>query len=178
MADSNIVKGTAWLSGDFTTTYDLLPQEFWQFKSAKADLEELGNHAMEGLDPNFSDEAKAGKYSIVIGGRNFGGGGKSIEMPVYALQAVGVKAIVAESMSRYFFRNAINNGLPVFVSKGISSKVKNGDEVEINISKGEILNKASGDLLETEPMDDVVMEILNSGGYIPYVEKKMGLINE
>ena len=79
---------------------------------------------------NFAAEASSGKYSFIIAGRNFGGGGKSIEHPIIAIKGAGVKAVIAESASRYFFRNAINNGLPILICEGITSNVRTGDDLE------------------------------------------------
>jgi 3-isopropylmalate/(R)-2-methylmalate dehydratase small subunit len=138
-------------------------------------MEELGKHAMEGADRNFALEASSGKYSFIIAGRNFGGGGKSIEHPIFAIKGAGVKAVVAESSSRYFFRNAINNGLPILICEGITSKVRTGDELEIDLSKGEIRNLSTGTKLKSAPIPDNLMQILQMGGYIPYTKKKMAM---
>ena len=52
---------------------------------------------MAGIDSNFAADAQAGKYSIIVAGHNFGGGGKSIEHPIYAIRGSGVKAVIVES---------------------------------------------------------------------------------
>jgi len=108
----------------------------------------------------------------------FGGGGKSIEHPVLALKGAGVKAVIVESCSRYFFRNAINNGLPILICEGITEQVKNGDELEVNVSTGEILNVTTGLRFPSNPLPENLIEILNLGGYIPYTRKKMESLTE
>lgn len=175
MANGTVLKGKAWVCEDFTDSYKILPEKYWQGGSQVGDLktEELAKHAMEGVDPNFASEVRSGKYAFIIAGRNFGGGGKSIEHPIFAIKGAGVKAVVAESSSRYFFRNAINNGLPILICQGITSKVKTGDELEIDLLRGEIYNRSTGERLRSAPLPETLMQILQMGGYIPYVRQRM-----
>ncbi len=174
MAKETILKGKAWVCGDYTDAYKILPQAYWGgAKIGSLSAEEFGKHAMEGVDPKFAADAKAGKYAFIVGGRTFGGGGKSIEHPIFAIKGAGVKAVLAESCSRYFFRNAINNGLLVMICDGITKKVKAGDELEVDVTKGEIRNVTRGERLQSAPIPDVALEILSMGGYIPYTKKKL-----
>ena len=177
MANQFILKGKAWVCGDCTDSYKILPEHYWQGGSKVGTLnaEELGKHAMEGADPDFAAQARSGKYSFIIAGRNFGGGGKSIEHPIFAIKGAGVKAVIAESSSRYFFRNAINNGLPILICEGVTSNVRTGDELEIDLSNGEIRNRTTGAQLKSAPIPETLMEILQMGGYIPYTKKKMAM---
>ena len=176
MIKEAIVKGKARVFGDYTDAYQILPQQYWMGGTKVTDLnpEELGKHAMAGADPNFATEALAGKYSIIVAGHNFGGGGKSIEHPIFAIKGAGVKAVIAESCSRYFFRNAINNGLLIMTCKGIAANVKTGDELELNLSKGEIRNVTTGVQLQSAPLPDIALKMLDMGGYIPYAKRMMG----
>ena len=177
MANETILKGKAWVCGDYTDSHKILPEQYWQggTKVGNLNAEELGKHAMEGADQNFAAEARSGKYSFIIAGRNFGGGGKSIEHPIIAIKGAGVKAVIAESSSRYFFRNAINNGLPILICEGITSKVKTGDDLEIDLSHGEIRDLTTGTKLRFAPIPENLMQILQMGGYIPYTKKKMAM---
>jgi 3-isopropylmalate/(R)-2-methylmalate dehydratase small subunit len=177
MTNETIFKGKAWVCGDYTDSLKILPERYWNAgaKVGILDMEELGKHAMEGADPNFAAEAAAGKYSFIIAGRNFGGGGKSIEHPIFAIKGAGVKAVITESSSRYFFRNAINNGLPILICEGITSKVKTGDDLEVDLSTGEIRNLTTGAKLKSAPLPENLTEILKMGGYIPYTRKKLAL---
>jgi len=177
MKSEKVLKGKAWVCGDYTDSYKILPEQFWKGGTQLGGLnvEELSKHAMAGVDPNFAVEAAAGKYSFIIGGRNFGGGGKSLEHPIFAIKGVGVKAVITESSSRYFFRNAINNGLPILICEGITSKVKTGDDLEVDLTSGEIRNLTTGTHLKFAPIPENLMEILKMGGYIPYTKKKIGL---
>ncbi len=177
MPGEMILKGRAWVCGDYADSYQILPEKYWQGGASVGTLnmEELGKHAMEGADQNFAAEASSGKYSFIVAGRNFGGGGKSIEHPIFAIKGAGVKAVIAESSSRYFFRNAINNGLPVLICEGVTSKIKKGDDLEVDLSKGEIRNLTTGTKLTFAPLPDALMEILKMGGYVPYARKKIAM---
>jgi 3-isopropylmalate/(R)-2-methylmalate dehydratase small subunit len=178
MAKENILRGRAYVFGDYIDTYQILPDKYWKTGSQRAGTpipEELGKHAMDGADPSFAAKARAGEYSFIVGGHNFGGGGKSIEEPILAIKGTGVKGVIADSISRYFFRNAINNGLLAMICEGISANVKTGDELEVNLDKGEIKNVTTGVHLQSAPMPDITLKILDMGGYIPYMKKKGGI---
>lgn len=177
MAMESILKGNAWVCGDYTDSYQILPEPYWK-KPGSLNMQELGKHAMEGVDPNFAAEAASGKYSFIVAGLNFGGGGKSIEHPVYAIRGAGVKAVISESISRYFFRNAINNGLPVLICEGITSNVKTGDSLEVELAAGEIRNVTTGKIFKVSRLPENSMEILEAGGYIPYTKEKMAVKRE
>ena len=174
MAKETILRGKACVFGDYVDVYQILPQQYWASVRKSLDkliAKELGKHAMEGADTNFAPKALAGEYAFIVAGRNFGGGGKSIEDPVFAIKGAGVRAVIAESCSRYFFRNAINNGLVAMICGGITANVKTGDELTITLSEGEILNVTTGLRLQSAPMHEISLEILNMGGYIPYIRK-------
>jgi 3-isopropylmalate/(R)-2-methylmalate dehydratase small subunit len=177
MANETILRGKAWVCGDYIDSYKILPELYWKGGSqiGNLNMEELGKHAMEGADQNFAAEARSGKFSFIIAGRNFGGGGKSIEHPIYAIKGARVKAVITESSSRYFFRNAINNGLPILICEGITSKVKTGDDLEVDLSSGEIRNLTTGAKIKSAPIPEGLMKILMMGGYIPYTRKRMAM---
>jgi 3-isopropylmalate/(R)-2-methylmalate dehydratase small subunit len=172
MTMESILRGKAWVCGDYTDSYQILPEQYWK-KAGSLNMAELGKHAMEGVDPSFAAAAASGTYSFIVAGRNFGGGGKSIEHPVYAIRGAGVKAVIGESISRYFFRNAINNGLPVLICEGIAAHVKTGDSLEVELAAGEIRNLTTGKIFKTARLPENSMAILKAGGYIPYTKEKM-----
>jgi 3-isopropylmalate/(R)-2-methylmalate dehydratase small subunit len=170
-----IFRGKAKVFGDYINAYQILPDQYMKggTNSSTLNAEEFGKHALEGADSTFASDALAGKYSIIVAGRNFGGGGKSIEHPIYAIKGAKVRAVIAESCSRYFFRNAINNGLLIMTCKGISEKVKTGDELEVDPAKGEIRNITTGVHLQSTPLPGIALEILEIGGYIAYTKKRL-----
>jgi 3-isopropylmalate/(R)-2-methylmalate dehydratase small subunit len=134
------------------------------------DPNELAQHALEGLDADFPAKAKGGV--IVVGGRNFGCGSSREQAPL-ALKYSGVKCVIAESFARIFFRNAINIGLPVIECKGILSAVKTGDALIVDFETGKIENTSNGKKFQVEKLPPFIMEILNDGGLIEHLRRKM-----
>ena len=177
MKKENILSGKTWVLGDYIDVYQILSPDYWYESSGKSNLnaEELRKYALLGADPEFAAKALDGQYAFIVAGRNFAGGGKSTEQPIFTIKGTGVKAVIAESCSRYFFRNAINNGLFVMICEGITANVKTGDELQVNPSSGEIRNKTTGIQLKSEPLSEIALEILNSGGYLPYARKRMAM---
>src|SRR5262245_6308943 len=95
----------------------------------------LGQHAFEVLGDGFP--AKLRQFQILVAGRNFGCG-SAREQAATAIQGLGIKAVVACSFARTFYRNAINSGLPIIESPELYGAVKEGDEIQIDLSAGEI----------------------------------------
>ena len=134
------------------------------------DPKDLAKHALEGLDPAFPEKAKNGV--IVVGGKNFGCGSSREQAPL-ALKYSGVKCVVAESFARIFFRNAINIGLPVVECKGISKAVENGDELAVDLDKGEVRNTTKGKTLQATKLPAFILEILSDEGLIENLQKRL-----
>jgi len=134
------------------------------------DPKDLAKHAMEGLDPAFPEKAKKGV--IVVGGKNFGCGSSREQAPL-ALKYSGVRCVVAESFARIFFRNAINIGLPVVECKGVSEAVENGDELAVDLDKGEIRNTSKDKTLQATKLPAFILEILSDGGLIENLQRRM-----
>jgi 3-isopropylmalate/(R)-2-methylmalate dehydratase small subunit len=130
---------------------------------ALVEKEEIGSHCLEGIDESVRALVPG---NIVVAGTNFGCG-SSREHAVITLLAAGVKAVVAESFARIFFRNAINLGLPLVVCKGISAKVKTGQEVFIDFDAGSLKIPETGEVLETEKLGAHILSIIEAGGIKP-----------
>ena len=172
MLKTNIT-GKVWKCGDNIVAYDILPLE--RKTTGGIDQNEMGKFAFENVDPSFAQKAMDGEYKVVIAGENFGGGAKSIEHPAHALIGAGINLVVAESVARYFFRNAINNGLPVMVCKGITGLFNTGQGIEVDISTAEIKNLDTGETTTGEKLDEQARSILDAGGYINFTKKRLGL---
>ncbi len=162
-----IIKGNVWKYGDDINTDVIYPGKY-TYKNLTED--EMAQHALEDLDPEFSKNVKKG--DVIVAGKNFGMG-SSREQAVLCLKYAGVSAIIAKSFSRIYFRNAVNQGLPVIESKEIVENVENGEEIEIDFEKGVVKTK-KGDF-KFPPFSDKVLEILSAGGLIPYTKKKLGV---
>ena len=124
---------------------------------------------MEDADPTFASRVKAGDF--IVAGNNFGLGSSREHAPL-VIKMAGVSAILAKSVARIFFRNAINLGLPVLICD--SDKINDGDELEVDLKAGIIKDVTNGNRLTFNKIPEVMLHILNEGGLIPYVKKYGG----
>ena len=131
-----VLKGKAIKLGDNISTDDIIPGRFAHLRS---NLPELAKHALEDAVPGFAAKIKLGDF--LVAGKNFGLGSSREHAPV-VIKMSGVGAILAKSAARIFFRNAINQGLPVLLCD--TDKIGDGDELEINLADGMIANLTSG----------------------------------
>lgn len=155
----------AWVFGEDISTDDIIAGRYL----VKRDPNELAKHVMESVNPKFASKVQKG--DIIVAGRNFGCGSSREHAPI-ALKAAGISAIVAESFARIFYRNAINQGVPVITSKDARRGFKSGDGIKVDISKGEVINTTTNKTFKAEPLPDFVMEILNAGGLLPYLKRR------
>jgi 3-isopropylmalate/(R)-2-methylmalate dehydratase small subunit len=169
-----VITGKAWVGGDDIYAFNIIPQKRWNFDYLSE--EELGRWAMEGVVPSFENKEWAMRdagYSIIIAGKNFGGGGKSIEHPVFALKGAGVKVVIADSFARYNYRNSVNNALPVIVCESMNQMVKEGDDVTVDLARGVVINNTTGARKEFMPLSQYAMDLIDAGGLIPYTQEKL-----
>jgi 3-isopropylmalate/(R)-2-methylmalate dehydratase small subunit len=129
---------------------------------------ELAKYAMEDIDAAFVKRVKAG--DVVIAGDNFGCG-SSREHAVWALRGAGIKAVIAKSYARIFFRNAINNGF-LAIEADACEAVQTGDEVEIDLAAGRLRNLTTGKEVGFVPLSDFARELIEDGGLLPHIQKK------
>jgi 3-isopropylmalate/(R)-2-methylmalate dehydratase small subunit len=165
------IRAGAYRVGDDVKALEIMPTRF-KSSSALSDAE-LAKAAFADLDPSFSARSLAGEYGIVVAGVNFGGGGKTVEGPVFALRGAGVKLVIAESFARYFLRNAINNGFPILVCAGIAQAVQTGQQLSVDLDAARITNLATGQVLQATPLSSTALEILAAGGLVPYARRKL-----
>jgi 3-isopropylmalate/(R)-2-methylmalate dehydratase small subunit len=156
------VEGKVIKLGDKIDTDIIIPAKYLKY----TDPQYLAQHVLEPLDPEFSKKAAEG--IILVAGKLFGTG-SSREQAAIALKAAGVKAVLAESFSRIFYRNAINNGLPVLVCQGISGVVNDGDYVVVNLESSEVLIQGRDVRVKCKELPDIVLRILSAGGLIEYL---------
>ena len=163
---SGIISGKAWKFGDDINTDLIVPGKYLEL----TDPHEMAKHAMEGVDPEFP--RKASKGDLVIGGTNFGCG-SSREHAALALKYLDLGAVIVESFARIFYRNAINVGIPALECSGITKAVEAGDELEVDLAGGVILNNRTGQKLSFTPVPAFMVKVLNEGGLVPYLKKNM-----
>jgi 3-isopropylmalate/(R)-2-methylmalate dehydratase small subunit len=157
----SLINGRVWKFGDGIDTDVIIPARYLILP-----LEEMKNKAMEPIDPNFSGKVNQG--NVIVAGRNFGCGSSREQAPA-VLRDLGIRAIVAVSFARIFFRNAINLGLPVVECQAIYEYVHEGDQVEIQTSSGNIRIPAKGMEFSGSKLPDFLLAIINDGGLIPHL---------
>ncbi|HKR58010.1 MAG TPA: 3-isopropylmalate dehydratase small subunit [Candidatus Nitrosopolaris sp.] len=126
---------------------------------------ELAKHAMEGLDPEFALKVSAG--DIMLCGKNFGCGSSREHAPI-ALSQLGIKAILAPSFARIFYRNAIDGGylLPIEIEEPTLTRISNNDEVKIDLPRNIILNLTRNESYKMKPFPELVAKIVQAGGLV------------
>ena len=130
--------------------------------------DELAKHAFEMLGEGFPDKLRS--FDILVAGRNFGCG-SAREQAATAIQGLGIKAVVASSFARTFYRNAINDGLPIVESPDLYAAVQEGDRIRIDLEAGKI---QFGDKEYSFPkMPESVRKILELGGLAEYLKTQL-----
>jgi 3-isopropylmalate/(R)-2-methylmalate dehydratase small subunit len=158
-----MLKGKAFKFGDNISTDHIIPGRYAHLRS---NLPELVKHAMEDADPEFIGRVKKGDF--IVGGSNFGLGSSREHAPL-VIKMAGVSAILAKSVARIFFRNAINLGLPVLICD--TDGIDDGDELEVDLARGTVNNKTKGTRLTFNRLPKVMLNILDQGGLVPYIQK-------
>lgn len=151
--------------GDNISTDLIIPGKY-KFKTT--DAKELAQHAMEGADPEFSTKAREG--DVIVGGENFGCGSSREQAPL-ALVGLGIKAVMAKSFARIFYRNALNLGLPVIENRQAVEDLVEGDRLEIDFRKGNITNIRLNKSYPIKPLPPFLLEMLEADGLVAYYKK-------
>lgn len=131
------------------------------------DYDEIAKHAMEGIDPNFHARVKQGDF--IVAGKNFGCGSSREHAPI-ALSHCGIKAVLALSFARIFYRNAVDGAflLPIEIDETAYKKISENDELEINTDKNEIKNLTKNETYSMKPFSDIISKIISAGGLFKY----------
>jgi 3-isopropylmalate/(R)-2-methylmalate dehydratase small subunit len=160
-----MIEGKVWKYGDDVNTDVIFAGKYTYKPMTPA---EMAEHALEDLDPTFAKGVKPG--DILVAGTNFGCG-SSREQAATCIKASGVAAVIAVTFSRLFFRNAINEGLPVVELAGGTTMIAKDDQVKIDFEKGVVTHKGKSYAFPALPKE--VLAILNDGGLIPHVKKAL-----
>ncbi len=182
----NLIVGKAYVLGDNIDTDQIIPAEHLVYSTSDTEEQKkYGHFALsgvpiekaglpEGKNSFIKDDNYLSDYKIIIGGSNFGCGSSREHAP-FALQVAGVKAVIAESYARIFFRNSVDGGFLIpYESLGkINNEIKTGDELEINLELNVLKNLSAGTEYKLNPLGSVY-EIVKSGGLFNYArENKM-----
>lgn len=158
-----MMRGRALKFGDNISTDTIIPSRLAELRS---NLPELAKHIFEDLDPNFLKKVKPGDF--LVAGRNFGLG-SAREYAPRVIKMAGISAVLAKTVARIFFRNAINIGLPIL--RCDTDRISEGDELEVNLELGLVRNLSSGIELVSTRIPPFMAKILEEGGLLPYIDK-------
>ena len=158
-------QGKVWKLGDDIDTDIILPTEYLVFPT----IAEMKPYAFSPLRPELAGKIEPG--DIIVGGENFGCGSSREQAPE-VVKALGVRAVIAKSFARIFFRNAINNGLLLIECRELSDEVREGDTISVTV--GEKIH-ANGRDYKIAALPENLMEILNAGGLVKAMRKRNGL---
>jgi len=162
----NIIEGNAWTYGANIDTDALSPIGSYQ---GMGNLAAGAVHCMRDIDPNFSKSVKEG--DVFVATDNLGIGSSRETAPLF-LKTLGIRAVVAKSFARIFYRNCFNIGLPALVCPD-AADIKMGDQLNVNASSGEIANETQGVTYRCQPVPDHLMAIVDAGGLMPFLQKKL-----
>lgn len=131
------------------------------------DYDEIATHAMEGIDPDFHNKVKKGDF--IVAGKNFGCGSSREHAPI-ALSHSGIKAVLAPSFARIFYRNSVDGAflLPIEIDETTYQDITNGDELEINTENNEIKNLTKNKTYQMKPFSEIIGKIIAAGGLFKF----------
>lgn len=132
------------------------------------DYDELARHAMEGLDPRFHSRGA----SFVVAGRNFGCGSSREHAPI-ALSRSGIKAVLAVSFARIFYRNCVDGAflLPVEIGPDAYEGISDGHTISLDTAEGTVADLDTGSKYRIKPFPDIIEKIISAGGLFRFDER-------
>ena len=158
-------KGKVFKYGNNIDTDVIIPARYLN----TTDHKELASHCMEDIDTEFVNNVAEG--DIMVAGDNFGCGSSREHAPI-AIKAAGISCVIAKTFARIFYRNAINIGLPILECPEAADAIAAGDTVEVDFSKGEIIDITTGQTFKAVPFPDFIKEIINSGGLLASIKSE------
>ena len=181
------IEGLAYVLGNDIDTDQIIPAEHLVYSlSDPEEKKNYGRFALTGVPDSraglplgsleFTEgEEYQSKYSIIVGGKNFGCGSSREHAPA-CLKIAGIQAVVAETFARIFYRNAVDGGffIPFETKSPVFQEVNTGDFLLINIQKGQLTNHTQGKNYELKSLGNII-DILEAGDIFKYA-KKAGLI--
>lgn len=187
MSIPTIITGKAYVLGDNIDTDQIIPAQYLTYNPAIAEeFKQFGKYALSSVPPAQAGLPKGhvpfhtkdefvSDYTIIVGGKNFGCGSSREHAPI-ALNAAGIKAVVAQFYARIFYRNAVNGGYLVpFESAGrLCDTICTGDELRLDVAAGKLHNLTTKEVYELKPLGEVA-PILEAGGIFPYA-RKVGML--
>lgn len=155
--------GRAWVFGDKIDTDVLAPGSLM-----KLSPQDLALHCLAAVRPDFARGVKAG--DVLVAGASFGIG-SSREQAAQSLKILGVKAVLAKSFARIFYRNAFNLGLPALIFPD-ADQVRDGDVIALDLAAGVVENRTQRTVHQVSPIPAHMAAIVEAGGLMPYLKAR------
>lgn len=162
------MKGKAIKYGNNVDTDVIIPARYLNIQ----DRWELAQHCMEDIDDTFVKRVNTG--DIIVAGKNFGCGSSREHAP-QVIKDSGISCIIAETFARIFYRNSINIGLPILESEEAARGINEGDEVFIDLEKGQIINLTKGESYAAQSFPEFMTGIMKKDGLINSTKQQMNL---
>ena len=156
------------LFDDGISTDNIAPGRYFHLRS---NLPELAKHCLEDARSEFATNVKEGDF--VVAGKNFGLGSSREHAPII-IKMSGIRAVLAKSFARIFYRNCINIGMPAIILD--TDQIDDGAMLEIDLAAGKVIVETDGREIKFPPLPEEMTKILDEGGLIPFV-KKFGDLN-
>ena len=153
----------AWTFGENMNTDEIIPGRY----NITIDPLELAKNVFCEVKPEYAAHVKPG--DVIVGGQNFGCGSSREHAPI-AIKGSQAKCIIAPSFARIFFRNAINIGLPILECPEAVADITEGDDIEVNLTSGEIINNTNGHRYQAQALPDFVLKIADAGGIVNFLK--------
>jgi len=160
------IAGKAWKYGSDVDTDVIIPARYLN----TSDPAELAKHCLEDLHEKFVDKMTEG--DLIVAEDNFGCGSSREHAPL-AIKAAGVSCVIANSFARIFYRNAINIGLPIMESPAAVAAIEEGDQIEVDVDSGTIINLTQDEEYQAEAFPEFMQELISTGGLIEYVNQNI-----
>lgn len=162
---ANTINAKVWAFGDDINTDLIIPARYLN----TTDHKELASHLMVDEDPDFPQKMSAG--DVIVAKKNFGCGSSREHAPI-AIKAAGISAVIAKSYARIFYRNAINIGLPILESAEAAEKIETGDQVEIDLTEGKIINKTKNETYQATKFPEFMQQLIQAGGLMAWTKQE------
>lgn len=183
----SVITGKAYVLGDNIDTDQIIPAKYLALNpSIPEERKFFGMYAMSSVPegqrglpagniPFVRENEFKSDYSIVVGGKNFGSGSSREHAPL-AMAEAGVQCVIAEFYARIFFRNSVNGGylVPLESTQRLVDKIRTGDELEVHLLDGFVINKTRNERHDLRPLGDV-LPIIEAGGVFNYA-KEAGML--
>lgn len=159
-----VIRGKVWKFGDNISTTDITPHEMYA-SGHQTDAEIV----FAAIRPNWKEKVRPG--DCIVAGENFGFGSHRAGAND-VMKDLQIGCVVAESIARIYYRTAIAIGFPAYPCPGVSGMFNEGDEVELDVQRGVVMNLTTGQSLQGKPYPPQLLEFLKTGGIMPLLVER------